>query len=314
MKKLRKQMINKIKKIFKDGSKRKIIVFSSVTIAALLILFSIIFFPIRYYKKSEEAKIAQLEYFEEKSMLRDELDDLIDEHNDLLYEYGDLNKQLHEKDSVIQKQITEIRGLIRTKSDLNEARKKIAALKEISKRYLANIDSLLVVNEALTFEKDSVVQANKDINWKNFKLNKENKKLEEKVSKGSVLKVLDVEIETIRYRSTGRESSTRYAKKVQKIRTCLTLAGNQISDSEIKTVYMQLINQDGQLIQKNELETTVVADTIVEYTTSSDFEYNNSEITHCFEWERIQMLLKGTYQINLIIEGNIASQKTFKLR
>ena len=71
-------------------------------------------------------------------MLRDELDDIIDEHDDLLDEYGDLNEQLHEKDSLIQEQIAEIRNLIRTKSDLKEARRKIETLKSISKKYIAN--------------------------------------------------------------------------------------------------------------------------------------------------------------------------------
>ena len=49
---------------------------------------------------------------------------MIDEHDDLLEEYGDLNDQLFQKDSLIQKQIAEIRNLIRTKNDLKEARVK----------------------------------------------------------------------------------------------------------------------------------------------------------------------------------------------
>jgi hypothetical protein len=204
--------------------------------------------------------------------------------------------------------------LIRTKSDLKEVRKKIAALKDISKRYLANIDSLLVVNEVLTFEKDSVINVNKDINWKNYKLNKQNEKLTEKVSKGSVLEVLDIEIEAIRYRNTGREVVTTRANKMQKIRTCFTVAANQISDAEMKTVYMQIINENGELIQGKELQKTIVTDSIVEYTSAADFEYNNIEMTHCFEWERLQVLLPGTYLVNLIIEGSIAAQTTLKLR
>ena len=262
----------------------------------------------------EQANANWKEEFEERNMLRDELDNIIDEHDGLLDEYGELNEQLHEKDSMIQQQISEIRNLIRTKSDLNEARKKIAALKDISKRYLANIKSLLEVNEALTFEKDSVVKVNKDINWKNYKLNKQNADLSEKVSKGSVLEVLGVEIETIRYRNTGREVPTKYAKKVQKIRTCFTVAANPISDAEMKTVYMQLINENGELIEGNELQKTVAANATVECTRSANFEYNNLETTHCFEWERVQVLLPGTYLINLIIEGNIAAQNTLKLR
>ncbi len=301
-------MINRLKLFIANTGKRRIVYFFLIIV--------IILAASLYMKKNkmEQQMELKVQFIEQKNMLRDELDDLIDEHDDLLDEYGDLNEQLHEKDSVIQLQIAEIRNLIRTKSDLKEVRKKIAALKNISKRYLANIDSLLVVNEALTFEKDSVANVNKDINWKNYKLNKQNAKLAEKISKGSVLEVLDIEIEAIRYRNTGREVVTTRANKTQKIRTCFTVSANQISDAETKTVYMQIINENGELIQGKELLKTIVADSIVEYTSAADFEYNNIEITHCFEWERLQVLLPGTYLVNLIIEGNIAAQTTLKLR
>jgi hypothetical protein len=97
-----------------------------------------------------------------------------------------------------------------------EARRKIETLKSISKRYIANIDSLLVVNEVLTFEKDSVISVNKGINWRNYKLNKQNEQLAETVNKGSVLKIYNIEVEAIKYKITGREATTKQAKKLKK--------------------------------------------------------------------------------------------------
>ena len=301
-------MINKFRELWADAGNRKVII---LFLGIVVVLIASLFFQ---QNKMEQQMQLKVQFIEQKNMLRDELDDLIDEHDDLLDEYGDLNEQLHEKDSVIQHQIAEIRNLIRTKSDLSEARRKITALKDISKRYLANIDSLLLVNEVLVLEKDSVVRVNKDINWKNYKLNKQNKKLAEKVSKGSVLEVFNLEIETIRYRSTGRELATKYAKKVQKIRTCFSVVANQISNAEVKTIYMQIIDKNGEVVLGAEEVTIDVSDSLFVCTSSAEFEYNNIEMTHCFEWERVQVLLPGKYQINLIIEGNIAAQTNLKLR
>ena len=301
-------MLNKLKLLFANtGSRRLGYFFLSI----IIILSASLYLQ---KNKMEQQMQLKVQFIEQKNMLRDELDDIIDEHDDLLDEYGELNKQLHEKDSLIQEQIAEIRNLIRTKSDLKEARRKIETLKSISKKYIANIDSLLAVNEVLAFEKDSVIKVNKNINWKNYKLNKQNADLSEKVSKGSVLEVLDVKIKGVYYRSTGNEKKTEKAKKVQKIRIYFTVAANQISDAETKTVYMQIINENGELIQGNELLKTVIADSTVECTSAADFEYNNIEMTHDFEWERVHVLLKGTYLVNLIIEGNIAAQTTLKLR
>ena len=294
--------------LLENKPKSKLFYILLVIIIGLIV--SLIFKEVRENKQ----EAIRIQYIEEKNALRDDLDDLIDEHDDLMDEYSDLNDQLHAKDSVIKNQISEIRNLIRTKDDLSEARKKIIRLKEISKRYLANIDSLLVLNEKLTVEKDSIIRVNKNINWKNYKLNKQNKKLTEKVNRGSILEIIDVEVETLRYRSTGKEVSTRFARKVQKIRVCFIIAANQISDAEEKIIYMQLLSSNGNIISNNLDLLVKVHDQHVKYTASTSFEYENIEKKSCFEWERVQPLEKDTYFINLIIEGRIVHQTELKLR
>ena len=129
-----------------------------------------------------------------------------------------------------------------------------------------------------------------------------------------VLKCFGVEVETIRYRSTGRELVTKFAKKVQKIRTCFSVSANQISDAEIKTIYLQIVDGDGELVLGTDTLITIVSDSSYSCTSLAEFEYNNIEMTHCFEWERVQVLSLGMYQVNLIIEGSIAARTNLKLR
>ena len=276
-----------------------------------LILIVIIFFQKREMQQQMELKV---QFIEQKNILRDELDDIIEEHDYLLDEYGELNNQLHEKDSLIQNQISEIRRLIRIESDLKSARKKIEVLKSISRKYVANIDSLLILNKELINEKDSVINVNKDINWKNYKLNQQNKKLEEQVNKGSVLKINMIEIEAIKYKSTGKEVVTKQAKKTQKIRVCFTIAANPIAVSEIKKAYIQIIDNDGMILVGVDSLSTIIADTVVSCTEVSDFDYKNIEMVHCLEWERINILASGYYLVNIIIEEKILGNIRLKLK
>jgi len=262
-------------------------------------------------KKQMQLKI---QFIEQKNMLRDELDDLIDQHDDLLDEYGDLNNQLSDKDAVIQQQISEIRDLIRTKDDLTQASEKIEKLRVISKRYLANIDSLLLMNEELILEKDSVVEVNRNINWKNYKLNRQNQKLSEKVSKGSILELFNLDIKAIRYRSTGKEVSTKKASKVQKFRICFSVGANLISDAEIKTLYFQILDSSNQILLSSEEVMTNIDGVKGRCTGSEEFMYNNVSMDHCFFWERIQVLSSGIYTVNLILEGSIAATADIKLK
>ena len=297
-----------LKLLWEDANNRKWIIFFGLFVVGLIVLLAV-------QQNSMEQQIQlKVQFIEEKNMLRDDLDDLIDEHDDLLYEYGDLNEQLHNKDSIIQQQISEIRNLIRTKSDLRAARQKIESLKSISKRYLADIDSLFRVNEQLSIQNDSVIKVNQDINWKNYKLNKQNRTLSDKVHKGSVLEVYNVQVEAVHYRNTGKQVPTRYAKKVQSLRICCDIAANQIAEAEQKTIYFQLLNDKGETVMGKDTLCAEVNTEELFCTSLSIFNYENEEMTHCLEWERVQILLKGNYLINLIIDGKIAAQANLKLR
>jgi hypothetical protein len=301
-------MLNKLKLLFSNiGSRRLVYFFLSI----IIILSASLYLQKNKMEQQMELKV---QFIEQKNMLRDELDDIIDEHDNLLDEYGELNEQLHKKDSLIQEQIAEIRNLIRTKSDLKEARRKIETLKSISKKYIANIDSLLALNEQLSNEKDSVINVNKDINWRNYKLNKQNEQLVETVNKGSVLKLENIEVEAIKYKITGKEVTTKQAKKTQKIRVCFSVLANPIANAEAKTVYMQLIDNNGIVIIGNKNVSVSILDNAVICTDSLQFDYENIEMTHCFEWERVHMLAAGYYLINIIIEEKVALQTTLKLK
>lgn len=301
-------MLNKLTLLLANTGKKRIIYFFALIVISLVASL--------YFQKNKMEHQMQLkvQFIEQKNMLRDELDDIIEDHDDLLNEYGELNDKLYKKDSLIQKQISEIRGLIRTKSDLKEARRKIEMLKSISKKYVANIDSLLVLNEQLTIEKDSVINVNKDINWRNYKLNKQNEELAEAVNKGSVLKLESLEVEAIKYKITGKEAKTKQAKKTQKIQVCFSVLANPIAKAEPKTVYMQLIDSNGIVIKGTKEISISMLEKLVFCTDSTRFDYENIEMTHCFEWERVDVLAAGYYLINLIIEDKVSLQKTLKLK
>ena len=298
--------MHKIKEVILNNKKLVVI-----TLLLSSVLFLVYFFQL---KKIKNQMKLQIQFIEEKNILRDELDDLIDEHDYLLEEYSDLNREHRDEDSLIRQQITEIRNLIRVQNDLKEARKKIENLKIISKKYLSNIDSLLVINKKLTSEKDSIINVNKDINWKNYRLNQQNKQLTEKVSKGSILELFDLEISPIRFRATGREISTKYAKKVQILRVCFSVAQNKITNEGIKDVYMHLIFNGNTIINPNDSISTNINDSLVFYTHKAEVDYQNVEVRTCSDWQRGLMLEAGTYSIKLYIDGNLSATKEFILK
>ena len=281
-------------------------------IVLLFIIVTVLLFFLFYQKKTMEHQMdLKIQFIEQKNILRDELDDLIDEHDDLLEEYGDLNEQLFQKDSLIQEQISEIRNLIRTKNDLKEAREKIDNLKRIAQNYVKDIDSLYYVTERLSSEKDSVIKVNKDINWKNYKLNKTNIRLSEKVNMGSTLKIKDITVEPFRYRSTGKEVSTRSASKTQTLRTCFYISANLIADSGKKEVSIQFVNSRNEILSSSD---TILNNEGTIFSSKTSIEYKNKQEFVCLDWQRYIPLEEGEFIVKIFIDDVFTSETDFKLR
>tara|TARA_B110000444_G_scaffold253570_1_gene284663 strand:- start:2752 stop:3642 length:891 start_codon:yes stop_codon:yes gene_type:complete len=273
----------------------------------ILLLISSLFYQSESMKKQMDLKI---QFIEQKNIIRDELDDLVDEHDELLEEYGDLNNQLFEKDSLIQNQIAEIKSLIRNKKDLKEARIKIENLKRISKRYLADIDSLFYINERLASEKDSVIKVNKNINWKNYTLNKKNIQLSDQVNKGSVLEVSNISVEALRFRGTGKEVPTRSAQKTQILRSCFNISANQIAKSGQKSLCIQYLNPRGEILNS----TDSVNINQVQYSFTDSINYLNKDLEICIDFERNKMLIEGNYVLKVFIDDLFLAESKFNLR
>ena len=273
----------------------------------ILLLISSLFYQSESMKKQMDLKI---QFIEQKNIIRDELDDLVDEHDELLEEYGDLDNQLFEKDSLIQNQIAEIKNLIRNKKDLKEARIKIENLKRISKRYLADIDSLFYINERLASEKDSVIKVNKNINWKNYTLNKKNIQLSDQVNKGSVLEVSNISVEALRFRGTGKEVPTRSAQKTQILRSCFNISANQIAKSGQKSLCIQYLNPRGEILNS----TDSVNINQVQYSFTDSINYLNKDLEICIDFERNKMLIEGNYVLKVFIDDLFLAESKFNLR
>ena len=275
----------------------------------MIVVFLIIFL---FFKQQQQQQALKMQFIEEKNALRDDLDDLIDEHDNLLEQYGDLNTQLGEKDSTIRSQIAEIRNLIRTKKDLNVAREKIEVLKTISKRYLADIDSLFILNVQLHNENDSVIKINKNINWKNYKLNKENKKLIDKVNKGSILEIGDILIETLKYRNSGKEVETSRASKVIIIRTIFSLKDNPIAKNGLKIIYLRFIDPK-QKVLTNTIQNLIPGEKEIKYSISKQIQYENKLLHFSIDYNRIDPLISGKYKVEVYIDNLLTGSNSFVL-
>ena len=265
------------------------------------------------FQESENLRILKLE---EENNLRSELDDIIEQFDNSRDEIDNLNIDLDEKQSEINNLKSEIRDLLNIKHDLKEAKNKIVTLQNISKKYFAQVDSLLGETEKQRGVIDSLTLENKEITNKNEDLNQKNTDLNTRLDVGSILEIFEIEIYKLKYGSHGQERKVIKTKNIQVLRCCFKISANSIAKAENKSVYIQYISPKGKLLQSSstpEKSIFVYEDTTIQATTYSEFNYQNNEIELCVDWERRDILETGKYKILFFIEGTLVGKSSFKL-
>lgn len=297
-------------KLIKDKKSKK-----TIYSLALLLVALIVVLLVREGKHQEQIETV-IQYEQEKNTLRDNLDDLIDEHEILKDEYSDLSNQLVEKDSTILAYADEIKKLLRTKGQLKEARQKILRLKEISMKYVSAIDSLYTLNQSLQLENDSVRKANRLISNRNRTLEKNNQLLSERVYTASMLRLENIQIEGVYYRSSGREVVTTRASKIQNFSICYDVVENKVTDPGLKNMYVRIVGPRNNVLNvANKIqELNITNDSIVQYTVAYSFEYSNQKISECQLWTRGNVLKPGVYTFEFIIDGQVVGFAERKFR
>ena len=297
-------------KLIKDKKSKKIIYSLALLLVALIVVLLV-----REGKHQEQIETV-IQYEQEKNTLRDNLDDLIDEHEILKDEYSDLSNQLVEKDSTILAYADEIKKLLRTKGQLQEARQKILRLKEISMKYVSAIDSLYTLNQSLQLENDSVRKANRLISNRNRTLEKNNQLLSERVYTASMLRLENIQIEGVYYRSSGREVVTTRASKIQNFSICYDVVENKVTDPGLKNMYVRIVGPRNNVsnVANKIQELNITNDSIVQYTVAYSFEYSNQKISECQLWTRGNVLKPGVYTFEFIIDGQVVGFAERKFR
>ena len=288
------------KSIFRDRRTKRIIIVLVAAVSTLLILLILQRMHSKEQMAAFEAKVI------EETALRDDLDDLIDEHDLLRNEYSELNDQLFQKDSIIRAYAADIKKLLRSEGQLKEAKRKIVRLKEISRKYITAIDSLLTLNANLAFENDSVKKANRIIVSRNKTLEQKNQQLTDRVSTASILKAVNLDVEGLYYRASGREVSTSRANKIQNFRICFTILENKVTEAGYKKVYVRILAPDGSVLNvANQIQDIELTDTTLQYSFVHPFEYNNQNISDCVLWTRGNVLSAGNYRFEFIVEKEV---------
>ena len=132
------------------------------------------------------------------------------------------------------------------------------------------------------------------------------------IKENSVLTLSNLVVDAVKEKSNGRLVPTIKAWKTDKVRTCFTLSPNRLAKIGERNVYVQVINPSDKLI--GERQKVVFDDLDLYYSGKNTVFYEKKPLNVCVLAPRREVLVKGSYYINVFVEDQLIGSSTINLR
>lgn len=211
---------------------------------------------------------------------------------DLLIEVEQTKKVSYTKISGYQKQVTTLRGIMRT--------------------FVVQIDSLNRINEELRIENLEVKEQYKEVESKNVQLSQDKEKLQQNLKRASLLEARELIAEPL----NSRSKETKYAKRTEKIRIYFVLSKNTTTKRGAKNIYARIMRPDQLLMSKSVDNLFQFEDLKIQYSAMREVNYEGQELPVAIFWDNIPepQLMEGTYTVNLFADGNEIGETIFEIK
>lgn len=197
--------------------------------------------------------------------------------------------------------------------DMKYYKGRVWRLKEDNKELLAKVDSLTMVNEALTADLVVAAEVIAVKTAENDSLMVMTAGLAEMVALGSMLDVTSVSVEGVKSLSTGELKATNRYKKVEAMKVSFSVAQNLIAEPGERAAYFVVKDASGNVIAP--AGTIDVEGTEVSYTDEMvvDFENEGVEAISLINVDK-GVLSKGVYTVDVYFEGVLAGSAQVELK
>lgn len=196
---------------------------------------------------------------------------------------------------------------------IDRYRAEIGKLKNERIKLFKRADSLIASNKQLAMERDSTTTVLTSTRMVVDSISTENMAMNETIRKGSIVKATDLRGEAVIVRNSGKVVDTKRSSRADKIRTCFTLAPNNIAKKGDRVLYVQVFNPKNVLLgQKAVMD---FENSSLNYSSSSKVFYENDELDVCMLVNSTEAeLVEGRYTINLFDGENLVATSTMELK
>ena len=198
---------------------------------------------------------------------------------------------------------------------LFKARKEIETMKQIMRGYIVQIDSLNTLNLTLYNRVDSTSTALTNTKGERDLARNEAAQSAEKVKKGSKLQAYNFNSGGLKMKLNNSMTASDRARSVVQIQSSFTISENPIAPSGKKTVYLQIVDPDGIILQSSSGNFVEMESGQVAFSDYKDIDYQNQRIDVAIYYKLGgNSASKGNYKVNIFCQGQLIGKDSFTLK
>ena len=193
---------------------------------------------------------------------------------------------------------------------MRRLKNELKTVRTVLMSYVAQIDSLNRLNEALATENKEVKKKYSEATRQINTLAEEKKNLNEKVTLAAQLDATNIKVET----KNKRGKITKKIKNVKKIAISFTIVKNITAKTGERTLYVRIAKPDNDVLFKSISDTFSYENKELNYSIKKYIEYTGEEQTVTVYWDVEEYLPAGTYNVYIFADGNMIGQESFSMK
>ena len=316
-----------------------------LAILAAVFGFLALYYGVKYHQVKGEAEVFEMQTKSANSeyyQLVDEFEVISNELDSMILSRKEAYSELDQKTKDLEKMQAEISRLLRqgelSRAELNKAREMIDNLRVEKNNLLAQIENLNAENVGLrqqnetmtnqikvvSEEKSALEEENTSLTTENVSLQKDNEELvaereenKEKVLFSQVVPVKNIFVDGLKYKNSGRETTTSNYKRVDKLAINFTVSTNPVADNGPKEYLVRVINPDGTVAydrSRGSGDFVSAESEGMKFTTNTAIDYQSEEKKVTIFWRQDIPFQKGNYLVEIYQSGYKVGESNFELK
>ena len=267
-------------------------------------------YTVKFYNEEKENKAILTK---EKSVIEDELNDLIVKYDEAIKNNDVMDQNLVDARKRIAVLLDSVKDAEANLVLISRYRREIGNLKSEKERLFRVVDSLSNQNKLLTSTIDSTNTVLAERTRVSDSLQVTNQSLSTKVDRASQLKITSLKGDGVIVRNNGKLVPNDKIRRIDQIRTCFTITANDLASAGEKQLYVQVYTPKNELVG-DQIVVNHEGGTMV-YSASSKVYYENEELDVCILSNiKKEKLMEGTYKVYVYSGPKLIGTSSFNLR